>query len=525
MTEERVATEDSLRVSEMRYRRLFETAQDGILLLDGATGAITDANPFLLKMLGYGIEDLLGKKLWDIGPFIDIAESRKAFSVLQENDYIRYEDLPLQAKNGAKIAVEFVSNAYLVNGERVIQCNIRDITERKGLEDQLRQALKMEAIGRLAGGVAHEFNNLLTVMIGYSQLMLQDATISAETHELADQVLAAAHRAEALTRQLLMFSRKKILQTRVSNLNDVVAGITKMLRRVIGDNIVLRMDYSDMRLLVDIGEGLIEQVLVNLAINARDAMPEGGHLSISTGHKIVSQASLEGHSHAVPGDFVWLRIEDTGSGMTAATQARIFEPFFTTKDIGKGTGLGLSMAYGIARQHHGWIEVTSELGVGSAFTLYLPAATEESARERVIPPVGPKLRGGNETILLVEDEPALRTMARTALIRLGYHVYEAGDGFAALDVWAQHKNEIDLLLSDMVMPEGMTGSDLALKLQADTPGLRVVLTSGYNSAGPGSLKLNEGTLFMRKPYTLDTLSEMVRSCLDSDVGGLVPTME
>ena len=642
-----VSAEDELRVSELRYRRLFETAQDGILLLDGATGSITDANPFLLKMLGYAIDDLRGKKLWDIGPFKDIEESRKAFSVLQEDDYIRYEDLPLQSKDGPRVDVEFVSNAYLVDGKRVIQCNIRDITvrkrtenalrsaslqlqrvlarcptvvysftveglrigsltyasgnigqllgkdppeacqfqwwldhihpedaprilaeqdrlfkhgsatqdyrfhnqdesyrwirdeqrlvcdaqnepvevvgswtditERKGLEYKLIEALKMEAIGRLAGGVAHDFNNLLTVIIGYSQLVQQSDLLPKEMRELLDQILGAAHRAEGLTRQLLAFSRKKVLQPRTADLNEVVAGISTMLQRIIGEDIALSVECSNGQSLVEAGEGSIEQVLLNLAVNARDAMPKGGRLSIDTGRINSDQAGVQGQLLASKGDFVWLRVGDTGCGMTSVTQAQIFEPFFTTKDVGKGTGMGLSTVYGIVQQHRGWIEVASQPGAGSVFTIYLPAATEGSTVARPNDPVAAKLQSGDETILLVEDEPALRAMARKILQRLGYRVYEAGDGIAALSVWAEHRAEIDLLLTDMVMPEGMTGSDLALKLQAEDPELHVVLTSGYNSTDPGSVQLNEGALFMRKPYTLETLSQMIRTCLDSRV--------
>jgi two-component system, cell cycle sensor histidine kinase and response regulator CckA len=517
---ERAPAEDSLRVSELRYRRLFETAQDGILILDGATGAITDANPFLLMMLEYTIDDLYGKQLWEIGPFKDIEESRKAFSILQKDDYIRYEDLPLQTKNGKRVDVEFVSNAYLVDGKRVIQCNIRDITERKGLEDQLRQAQKMEAVGRLAGGVAHDFNNLLTVVIGYSELVQLDDSLSQETHQLVGQVLEAAHRAEVLTRQLLAFSRKKILQPRTADLNVIVAGVSTMLQHVIGEDIDLKVEYSDAQTLVNVGEGLIEQMLMNLAVNARDAMPVGGRLSINTGRISSAEAGVQGQLLESKGDYVWLRVGDSGCGMTEITQARMFEPFFTTKEVGKGTGLGLSTVYGIVRQHRGWIDVTSRIGVGSVFTIYLPAATEKCAAPRQTGLTAKELQSGDETILLVEDEPALRALARRVLERLGYRVYEAGHAAAALSIWAQHRAEVDLLLTDIVMPGGMTGNDLALKLQSEKPELLVVMTSGYNSAESGSVRLNEGAQFMRKPYTVEMLSKTVRASLDSRVGGL-----
>jgi len=511
--------DEALRISELRYRRLFETAQDGILLLDGATGSITDANPFLLKMLGYSLDDVFGKKLWEIGPFKDIEESRKAFRILQADDYIRYEDLPLQAKDGKRVAVEFVSNAYMVDGNRVIQCNIRDITERKGLEDQLRQALKMEAIGRLAGGVAHDFNNMLTVIMGCSELAQQSECLSAEARELLDQVLAAAHRAETLTRQLLTFSRKKIMQLRIADLNEVVAGFIKMLQRVIGEDVALDVEYSNDKALVEVGEGLIEQVLMNLAVNARDAMPNGGRLSIKTGRTNVDQVGVRGQLQESKGDFIWLRVSDTGIGMTELTQTHIFEPFFTTKDVGKGTGMGLSTVYGIVRQHRGWIEVESQVGTGSVFTIYLPAALDASAVARTHDPLVSHLQTGDETILLVEDEPSLRAMTRKLLEHLGYRVYEACDGVAALSVWEEHRAEIDLLLTDMVMPNGMNGSDLAQKLQAEDPELHVVLTSGYNSAEPGSVKLSKISLFIRKPYTLDAISRAIRRCLDLRTAG------
>jgi PAS domain S-box-containing protein len=510
--------DEALRISELRYRRLFETAQDGILLLDGATGSITDANPFLLKMLGYSLEDVLGKKLWEIGSFKDIEESRKAFRILQADDYIRYEDLPLQNKNGKRVAVEFVSNAYMVDGNRVIQCNIRNITERKDLEDQLRQAIKMEAIGRLAGGVAHDFNNMLTVIMGCSQLAQQSDRLSADTRELLDQVMAAAHRAEKLTRQLLTFSRKKILQLRIADLNEVVASFIKMLQRVIGEDVALEVEYSNDKALVEVGEGLIEQVLMNLAVNARDAMPNGGRLSIKTGRTNVDQVGVQGQLQESKRDFIWLRVSDTGFGMTSLIQAHIFEPFFTTKDVGKGTGMGLSTVYGIVRQHRGWIEVASQVGTGSVFTIYLPAAIDASAVVQTFDPGASQLQTGDETILLVEDEPSLRAMARKLLEHLGYHVYEASDGVAALSVWKEHRAEIDLLLTDMVMPNGMTGSDLAQKLQAEDPELHVVLTSGYNSAEPSSVKLSKSSLFIRKPYTLDAISQTIRKCLDLETG-------
>jgi two-component system cell cycle sensor histidine kinase/response regulator CckA len=633
-----------LRSSEVRYRRLFETAQDGILLLDGISGEITDANPFILSMLGYPLKELMGKRLWEIGPFQDVENSRAAFGILQHEDYIRYEDLPLQSKSGKQVDVEFVSNAYLVDGVRVIQCNIReigerkraeresrasnlqlqrvlaqgatifysivlsgeangqfsyiseniekvlgyrvaeamhprwwaerihqedapnaisgrvellergyasntyrfrhqdgsyrwlrdeqrlfrdsqgnpveiagswaDITERKSLEDQLRQAMKMEAIGRLAGGIAHDFNNLLSVIIGYSQIMRQQDALPRDTREQSEQIYLAAQRAARLTRQLLSFSRKQLLHLRTADLNLVVTGISKMLQRVIGEDISLKLECSSELLLVDADENLLEQVLTNLAVNARDSMPKGGRLTISTGRVHIEKSSIRGRMNERCGDFVSVRVRDNGTGMTAQTQSRIFEPFFTTKDVGKGTGLGLPTAYGIIRQHLGWIEVESELGAGSTFTIYLPAAL--SLQAPAVPPLaaGKALPSGNETILLVEDELALQTMTARVLRNLGYRVLVANDGHAAMLKWAEHQQPIDLLLTDIVMPGGLSGTELAQKLRQVAPDLRIVLMSGYTTEAPKSSETTQGIIFLSKPYTLEEMAGAVRSSLD-----------
>jgi nitrogen-specific signal transduction histidine kinase/CheY-like chemotaxis protein len=399
---------------------------------------------------------------------------------------------------------------------------LTEITERKNLEDQLRQAMKMEAIGRLAGGVAHDFNNLLSVIIGYSQLLLQKNSHSADVREPSEQILSAAQRAAGLTRQLLSFSRKQVLRLRTTNLNLVVTGIAKMLQRVIGEDISLAVECSGGELLADVDEGLLEQVLMNLAINARDAMPKGGMLSIGTGRINIGHGVAKGSLPDCAGDFAWIRVRDNGCGMTPVIQARIFEPFFTTKDVGKGTGLGLATVYGIVQQHGGWIEVASQPGGGTLFTIFLPLAVTSRPEEAPPAPAASNLKSGSETILLVEDEMALQAMATKILEHLGYRIFVASDGRAALDVWAKHRAEIDLLLTDIVMPGGLTGSDLATKLLGEDPGLRVVLTSGYNTALMESIVLREGVNFLPKPYTLETLSQIVRASLDAPRSGSAP---
>jgi two-component system cell cycle sensor histidine kinase/response regulator CckA len=376
---ERKDVEDAFQASEMRYRRLFESAKDGILILDAETGQVVDANPFLMSLLGYSHADFLGKKLWDLGPFKDVAISRDVFKELQEKDYVRYEDLPLETRDGRLINVEFVSNVYLVGQTRVIQCNIRDITERKRrevehkkLEQQLQASQKMEAIGILAGGVAHDFNNLLSVILGYTEFAIQALWEGDPLKDDLLEVKKAGDRAAVLTRQLLAFGRKQVLQSVPLNLNQVAEGVEKMLRRILGEDI----DYVQV-LAPDLGivradPGQIEQVLMNLVVNARDAMPEGGKLTIETCNIELDEEYAAHHVSVKPGPYIRIAVTDTGCGMDEQTKTQLFEPFFTTKEKGKGTGLGLSTVYGIVKQSGGNIWVYSELGQGTTFKIYLP---------------------------------------------------------------------------------------------------------------------------------------------------------
>jgi signal transduction histidine kinase/ActR/RegA family two-component response regulator/HAMP domain-containing protein len=408
---------------------------------------------------------------------------------------------------------------------------IGNAVERLKLEEQLRQSQKMESVGQLAAGVAHDFNNMLAIIQGHSSYLLTKA-LPAAILDPIQSVYFAAERAGNLTRQLLMFSRKNVMQVQPLDLGETVGNLSKMLRRLIGETIALDFQ-SPVELPTVQGDcGMIEQVVVNLAVNARDAMPGGGRLMITVQAMRVDDAHAEMHPEARAGNFVRLRVQDTGTGMDAATRARIFEPFFTTKEIGKGAGLGLATVFGIVKQHEGWIEVDSEPGKGATFDVFFPAnALHMRIGEMSEGPPQP-VAGGRETIFLVEDEPALRVMAREILEGYGYHIVEASSGREALAVWKAHPGEIDLLFTDMIMPDGVSGANLAERLLSERADLKIVFTSGYTANEVNSQVMDKTrALFLPKPYTQDTLAKIVRDALDGvpeansadDSVALVPT--
>jgi PAS domain S-box-containing protein len=380
---------------------------------------------------------------------------------------------------------------------QVVHCYGADVTERLNLEAQLRHAQKLESVGQLAAGVAHDFNNILTIIQGHADRLVAQCQAEDPLSEPLKQVSAAARRAASLTQQLLMFSRKQKMQPKVIDLNKVIGNMTKMLQRLLGDHIRLQSKWENAVPCIEADTGMMEQIIMNLSVNARDAMPKGGELTIATATATITDAYVQQHPEARPGHFVKLIVTDTGTGMCPETLIRIFEPFFTTKEVGKGTGLGLATVYGIVKQHQGWIEVKSDLGVGTTFTIYLPATNKsfETSFERAVP--RPDIKGGNETILLVEDEPVLRELARVILKDYNYEVLEASSGVDALKVWDKHAGRIDLLLTDMVMPEGMSGRELAEELKNRKPTLKVVYTSGYSSdVMGGDLGLRD-TMFLQ----------------------------
>lgn len=397
------------------------------------------------------------------------------------------------------------------DGTIVELTTVTDITAQKQLAEQLRQSQKMEAVGQLSGGIAHDFNNILCVILGQASMLQMGALTPAEHANSLQQILQAAERAANLTRQLLAFSRRQIIQTRPLDLNETTSSMIKMLQRLIGEHIVLQTRYASESAFVQADPGMIEQVLLNLAVNSRDAMPNGGEIFIET--QAVHLDTPAVREKGIGFDFVRLSVRDTGCGIVPEHLPRIFEPFFTTKEVGKGTGLGLATVFGIIEQHQGWIEVESEVGKGTKFEIYLPRL-QKAAMAASDEPLSFPAPGNGETILIVEDEPALRALTRNTLERLGYKVLEAASGRLALDIWAQHP-ETQVLLTDLVMPDGLSGRDLAARLLEQRRELKVIYMSGYPGyiAGRG-LSLREGLNFLQKPFSPIKLAEIVALALN-----------
>jgi len=509
------ATQESLRRSESNFRSLVMNAPYGICRCN-AMGMLQDANPALVKMFGYASADeLTGRHLGSL-----YADAQQWFHTA---DYFRaareFTNLAIDCirKDGSSIVVR-ISGRVIPNGKdgNSFEIFMEDITETRVLELQLHQAQKMEAIGRLAGGIAHDFNNLLMVISGYSEFLLERLGPDPHLRGPAQEISNATQRATSLTRQLLAFSRKQILAPKVLDLNEVVTENLKMLTRMIGEDIDLVMVPGPALGAVRADPGQIDQVIMNLAVNARDAMPQGGKLTIETANVSLDESFARNHPPLVPGNYVMLSISDTGTGMDSETQARIFEPFFTTKGA-KGTGLGLSTVYGIVKQSGAYIFVDSQLQRGTSFRAYFPRA--DVREEAVAAPefAGlPRAERGQETILLVEDETNLRRLAHQYLEKQGYLILEAEDGAAALQIAAGHKGKIDLLLTDVVMP-GMNGRELATHITAQRPEIRVLFMSGYteNAIGHDGL-LDVGINLLQKPFSLPTLKERVRELMDSE---------
>ena len=403
-----------------------------------------------------------------------------------------------------------------VPANRVVHCYVDDVTERLSLESQLRQSQKMESIGQLAAGVAHDFNNMLTIIQGHVGMLMARPGMAAQALDSAQAVFFAAERAASLTRQLLMFSRKNVMQLKLLDLSEVVLNLSKMLRRLLGETITLNFTPPTRLPFIRGDSGMIEQVIMNLCVNARDAMDKGGTLTVSLSGIDVAEHYVQTHPESRPGPHVCLCVTDTGCGMDTYVIGRIFEPFFTTKEVGKGTGLGLATVYGIVKQHGGWVEVTSKTGNGTTFNVFLPASAETAKPANEDPaPHGP-VTGGKETILVVEDEPVLREMAQLILEECGYQVFVAANGRDAIELWDRHPNSVDLLFTDMVMPAGVSGVELASKLLGNRPPLRIVFASGYtvDDISTDFLERHNDARFLQKPYNRASLARAVRESLD-----------
>ena len=632
----------SLQASEIRYRRLFETAQDGILILNAETGQIDDVNPYMIDMLHYSYEEFLGKQLWEVSPFKDTALNRAAFEELLDKGYIRYKDLPLETKEGKPVAVEFVSNIYKANGNKVIQCNIRNITERKRAEEalsssqgrlhtlvqaipdliwlkdkdgvylscnimferffgagetdivgktdydfvcqdladaireldldvmaagkptrneewitfaddghrafletiktpmhdargnligvlgigrditerrqteeeraklqkQLIQAQKMESVGRLAGGIAHDFNNLLMGIQGYASLALLTLDPSHPNYERLKRIEEQVQSGADLTGQLLAFARGGRYEVKPTDMNGLLEKTSSMFERT-KKEISIHRNYCKDLWNVEVDRGQMEQVFMNLYVNAWQAMPGGGEIYLET-EKIFLNDDPAFSDAVKPGRYIRISMTDTGTGMDEKTRERIFDPFFTTKEMGRGTGLGLATVYGIIKGHKGMINVYSEPGHGTTFTIYLPASEKEVVKEKAATAT---IVRGTETILLVDDERMVLEVNKELLEYMGYRVQTAGNGQEAIAVYMEKRNEIDLVILDMIMP-GISGGETFDRLREINPGVKILLSSGYSVTGQAQEILDRGCNgFLQKPFQLENLSLKVREVL------------
>jgi PAS domain S-box-containing protein len=501
--------------SEERYRFVTENITDAVFLLE-LDDRIVLANHRAEILTGYARAELVGRSMFSLLSEAAAGEAQARLSDASAGaDISPFFETELFRRNGTRVLLEVHVTSVLKDGIPVARLGVaRDITERRHLEDQLRQAQKMEGIGRLAAGVAHDFNNLLTAIGGRCYLVLKELTSEDPVRREIEIIQDAAERAANLTHQLLAISRKQILEPRVLDLNVIVAGIEPLLRRMIREDIELTTALDPVAGHVKADVGQIEQVLLNLGVNASDAMPHGGRLTMTTGNVMLDEGYARTHAEVEPGAYVMLSVSDSGHGMTPEIQAHIFEPFFTTKEVGKGTGLGLATVYGIARQSGGHITVYSEPDHGTVFKLYLPKL--EEAAKIAEPELPPQLdRHGTETVLLVEDDEPLRTLAREVLSIQGYTVLEATTPGEALRIARAHPETIHILLTDVVMPQ-MNGRQVADHLLAARPGLKVLFMSGYTDAAIVQHGVLEpGTHFLQKPFTPDGLSRKVRDVLGS----------
>ncbi|HYT04960.1 MAG TPA: response regulator [Gemmatimonadales bacterium] len=512
--EEQARAEEARRQSEERYRTLVEGVRDLIFALS-PEGAITSLNPAFETITGWPPGDWLTKSFDQLVHPEDLPLALDLFSRVLHGEWRPASQFRIHTKRGDYRVGEFSATAARRDGRLVAILGIgRDVTERVQLEQQLRQAQKMEAVGRLAGGVAHDFNNILTAITGYADLLAEDLPPGDPRRQDAAEIRKAAERAAGLTRQLLAFSRQQVLQSRVLDPNALVSELEKMLHRLLGEDVRLATRLPPGVGHVKADPGQLEQVIMNLVVNSRDAMPNGGQLTIETANVELDEAYAREHYPARPGPYVMVAVSDTGTGMNDEVQAHLFEPFFTTKERGKGTGLGLATVYGIVQQSGGFIWVYSELGHGTTFKIYLPrvdeptgATARETARETPVV-------GGTETVLLAEDEAPVRAVARQVLERHGYTVLEAPSAEAALDVAERYSGTIHLLLTDVIMP-GLSGRDLAVRLATLRPEARVIYMSGYtDDAITRHGVLEPGLAYVQKPFTPDIIARKVREVLD-----------
>jgi PAS domain S-box-containing protein len=508
----------ALRESEEKYRTLVENVSIGVYRnTTGPHGRFLQANRAMVKIFGYdSIDEFMKIHVSDL--YQDPEERKLFVEEISLNGSVKDRELLLRKKDGTPIWVSVTANAESDDEGNIkwIDGVLEDITLKRRLEEQLRQSQKMEAIGTLAGGIAHDFNNILTAIIGYAGLLKTGVSQDDLLRDYVNEMMISCERASLLTQSLLAFSRKQVISPKPVDLNKVIKKVEALLMRVIGEDIELRtiLAHRDLTVMADVGQ--IEQVLMNLAANARSAMPDGGILSIGTEALELDDEFTKAHGYGIPGPYALISVTDTGHGMDEKTKERIFEPFFTTREVGKGTGLGLAMVYGIIKQHEGYINTYSELGKGTTFKIYLPLI---QAKAEVMEPVMPALAGagppkGSETILLAEDDNEVRKITKNILEGSGYRVIEAVDGEDAVNKFLLNRDEIQLLIFDVIMPK-KSGKEAYEEVKKIAPGVKALFTSGYTADiihRKGVLE--EGINFIPKPVAPDTLLKKMREVLD-----------
>ena len=510
---ERADTREDLRLSEEKFSKAFRSSPDWVTISTLREGRYVDVNEAFLAITGYSRNEVIGRTSRELGTWAEPEKRDEMVRELQANGMIRNQEVKVGTKNGEVRIMLRSAEVIELRGETCLITINLDITERKLLEEQLRQAQKMEAVGQLAGGVAHDFNNILTAIMGYAGILRMKTEDDHALAPIVSQILKATERASALTGSLLAFSRKQAVSTKATRVNDILSNVERFLERLIGEEIefVCAPGPEGLTIMADVAQ--IEQMLVNLATNAKDSMPDGGTLLIRARQAELDDEYVRAHGYGSPGRYALLEVSDTGDGIDEATREKIFEPFFTTKDVGKGTGLGLALVYGTIKQHGGYINVNSEVGQGTTFSVYLPlvAAEAESveAEESALPP------GGTETVLLAEDDETLRGLARTVLEEFGYTVILAVDGEDAVNKFAENSQKVQLLILDVVMPR-MNGREVYNEIGRRHGGVKTLFISGYTGdilTDKGVI--NEGLNFIAKPVPPTELLRKVRDILDS----------
>jgi PAS domain S-box-containing protein len=512
---DRIQAQESLRLSEERFSKAFKASPIPMAIQSALNEVFVDANDGFLGLTGYQREELIGRTARHLRIWENPEGESAMLQRLRREMAVRNMPCRLRAKSSLTLEILLSVEIIELDGKPFLLVIAQDMTEQIKLENQLRQAQKMEAVGQLAAGVAHDFNNILTVVQGNASLLLAAKPPESTDCRPLESICAAAERAQKLVRQLLTFSRKQVVELRPTDMRDVFSAVAEMLPRVLTPMTNVHARAAAGLPLVSADGAMMETLLMNLSVNARDAMPDGGRLDITAEAVTLDGTVASSNPEARTGQFVRLSVKDTGTGIPPEILPRIFEPFFTTKPVGKGTGLGLATVYGIVKQHQGWVEVHSEVNRGTTFDIFFPALATRAARQTPAPSKASLPGHPDETILVVDDEPDLRELVVQVLESAGYRVLSAGSGVQALERWAQRSGDIHLLLTDIVMPDGLTGCKLAGRLQSEDPRLRVIYTSGYTAGMPGTELANvEPQNFLAKPYRPAALLRIVRECLD-----------